>query len=209
MTITKPFRIRRILKWAGVGVCIVFALVGFASCTTVLEYHNGDGGCVVLGGATLYYRGGVTSPDSLSYTLVPLQTPQVVFPKPIAVDVTLMRKLHVFPPKGWRMKYSFNPSMGKTRWWRREFCGAFFPCKRTGVQQTSGFWMQEIFVATWLPFVLAALLTLSAWRREIYNRLSTRIPPGHCQACGYNLTGNVSGRCPECGEACKPEAGAQ
>ena len=25
-----------------------------------------------------------------------------------------------------------------------------------------------------------------------------RIPPGHCR-CGYNLTGNVSGVCPECG----------
>jgi hypothetical protein len=25
--------------------------------------------------------------------------------------------------------------------------------------------------------------------------------PGHCQNCGYNLTGNVSGRCPECGKA--------
>ncbi len=25
--------------------------------------------------------------------------------------------------------------------------------------------------------------------------------PGHCGNCGYNLTGNVSGRCPECGEA--------
>jgi hypothetical protein len=27
-----------------------------------------------------------------------------------------------------------------------------------------------------------------------------RIPPGHCQRCGYDLTGNVSGRCSECGE---------
>ena len=26
-------------------------------------------------------------------------------------------------------------------------------------------------------------------------------PPGHCQKCGYNLTGNVSGVCPECGES--------
>jgi predicted Zn-ribbon and HTH transcriptional regulator len=25
------------------------------------------------------------------------------------------------------------------------------------------------------------------------------LPPGHCQSCGYNLTGNVSGVCPECG----------
>lgn len=24
-------------------------------------------------------------------------------------------------------------------------------------------------------------------------------PPGHCQSCGYDLTGNVSGVCPECG----------
>ena len=26
-----------------------------------------------------------------------------------------------------------------------------------------------------------------------------KFPPGHCVKCGYNLTGNVSGRCPECG----------
>ena len=25
-------------------------------------------------------------------------------------------------------------------------------------------------------------------------------PPGYCQKCGYNLRGNVSGVCPECGE---------
>ena len=24
-------------------------------------------------------------------------------------------------------------------------------------------------------------------------------PPGHCRQCGYNLRGNTSGRCPECG----------
>lgn len=27
----------------------------------------------------------------------------------------------------------------------------------------------------------------------------SRIPPGQCQTCGYNLTGNVSGVCSECG----------
>lgn len=30
---------------------------------------------------------------------------------------------------------------------------------------------------------------------------SKRIAPGHCTRCGYDLTGNVSGRCPECGSA--------
>ena len=31
----------------------------------------------------------------------------------------------------------------------------------------------------------------------------------HWQACGYNLTGNVSGRCSECGAAVKETEGAQ
>ena len=26
-----------------------------------------------------------------------------------------------------------------------------------------------------------------------------RHPPNHCRRCGYNLTGNTSGVCPECG----------
>jgi hypothetical protein len=29
---------------------------------------------------------------------------------------------------------------------------------------------------------------------------------GHCWHCGYDLTGNVSGRCPECGKPCKSDA---
>jgi hypothetical protein len=42
------------------------------------------------------------------------------------------------------------------------------------------------------PLVIFGLLT--RWCTPV------RIPPGHCQKCGYNLTGNVSGVCPECGE---------
>jgi len=33
----------------------------------------------------------------------------------------------------------------------------------------------------------------------IFQRTPRRIPPGHCATCGYNLTGNVSGKCSECG----------
>ncbi|MFH1746133.1 MAG: glycosyltransferase family 39 protein [Planctomycetota bacterium] len=46
------------------------------------------------------------------------------------------------------------------------------------------------------PFVaLPALLAIWLWRRD-----RRRFPANHCQCCGYNLTGNQSGVCPECGE---------
>lgn len=47
----------------------------------------------------------------------------------------------------------------------------------------------------WIPFVLIAIPTAALWWRD-----RRRIPPGHCEKCGYNLAGNVSGVCPECGE---------
>lgn len=31
-----------------------------------------------------------------------------------------------------------------------------------------------------------------------------KLQPGHCKACGYDLTGNVSGRCSECGMPIAP-----
>ncbi len=47
-----------------------------------------------------------------------------------------------------------------------------------------------------LPSVISAIL---AWRRRI---AMSRM--GRCTACGYNLTANVSGVCPECGLAVAP-----
>jgi hypothetical protein len=52
-----------------------------------------------------------------------------------------------------------------------------------------------VVVPLWMPFVLIAISTVYLWWRD-----RRRIRPGHCQECGYNLTGNVSGVCPECGE---------
>lgn len=40
------------------------------------------------------------------------------------------------------------------------------------------------------------LITISSW--HFWRRLS--YPPSHCQSCGYNLKGNKSGKCPECGQ---------
>lgn len=37
------------------------------------------------------------------------------------------------------------------------------------------------------------------WSRLYMRWHDKRHPPDHCQKCGYDLTGNISGTCPECG----------
>ena len=51
-------------------------------------------------------------------------------------------------------------------------------------------------------FMLLALPTRALWRTR-----RSGWQDGHCHNCGYDLTGNVSGRCPECGELPSPETG--
>ncbi len=46
----------------------------------------------------------------------------------------------------------------------------------------------------WLPIVLVMLPTAVLWYCDF-----RRKRPGHCRRCGYDLTKNESGRCPECG----------
>ena len=48
----------------------------------------------------------------------------------------------------------------------------------------------------------ALMVTVAVWiRRRFYPIYGI----GLCQNCGYDLTGNVSGRCPECGTAVERE----
>jgi hypothetical protein len=58
----------------------------------------------------------------------------------------------------------------------------------------------RLIVPLWIPFVVLAVPTALLWSLD-----RRRIPPGHCRKCGYNLTGNVSGICPECGTPVKRE----
>jgi hypothetical protein len=48
-----------------------------------------------------------------------------------------------------------------------------------------------LYIPLWLPFLLLAIPAVVFWRQDL------RRPDSCC--CGYDLTGNVSGRCPECG----------
>jgi hypothetical protein len=77
----------------------------------------------------------------------------------------------------WNMgRYGGPPSLSKIEWWPRAAAGAW----------------EVVCIPLWIPFVIVATPTVLLWHRD------RRLPPGHCQHCGYDLTGNVSGVCPEC-----------
>ena len=58
----------------------------------------------------------------------------------------------------------------------------------------------EIYTPMWLWCLLLLAPTVWLWWRD-----RRRVSPDHCQKCGYDLTGNVSGVCPECGSTIKRE----
>ena len=68
------------------------------------------------------------------------------------------------------------------------FCKWFYYSPGSASRSTSIF-----VVPLWIPFVL--LLFASMW----FHRQACCLPAGYCQKCSYDLTGNTSGVCPECG----------
>ena len=66
-----------------------------------------------------------------------------------------------------------------------------------------GSWYTVVTVPLWALAVLAALLP--AARLPPYARRRSRTRRGVCPRCAYNLTGNVSGVCPECGSSAARE----
>lgn len=62
---------------------------------------------------------------------------------------------------------------------------------------------------TWMPiwvfgsgfWMIAGFLWLAARCRSARRQIGRFLTTLECRRCGYNLTGNVSGRCPECGAA--------
>jgi hypothetical protein len=90
-------------------------------------------------------------------------------------------------PYGWQVG-----RMDRSDWRRRLSQLCWLP-QADWVTNASGAWT-TVWVPIWTPLLLVALPTAFLWWRD-----RRRIPPDHCQKCGYNLTGNVSGICPECG----------
>jgi hypothetical protein len=64
---------------------------------------------------------------------------------------------------------------------------------KLGPQAEELFEIKRLEIPVYFFLLAFALPTYILFRRD------RRHPPGHCQNCGYDLTGNESGTCPECG----------
>ena len=116
---------------------------------------------------------------SVSWTSQPQDRLVIVFAGQIAV-LSGTNLINIYDP-GW---YVYRLSTPDIRWWPT----IWIPNPPAGPTISVG-------IPLWIPLVVVAIPTGLLWRRE-----RKRPRPGHCRSCGYNLTGNVSGVCPECGE---------
>jgi hypothetical protein len=66
----------------------------------------------------------------------------------------------------------------------------------------------DVHAPAWFPallFAAAAILAARPWQLRGMRRKRT----GRCPTCGYNLTGNTSGLCPECGTPTPPRQASE
>ncbi len=89
------------------------------------------------------------------------------------------------PNEGFFHEFGLAQLRGLRRW------GLHLPASSWGVGQS---WCY-VWIPLWIPFVLLAVPTALLWWRD------RKPPSGHCKRCGYDLTGNLSGVCPECGQS--------
>lgn len=104
----------------------------------------------------------------------------------------------------WPMPWSLSPQRQRPRGWtsqaiHEEFWGgsAHDWRRRLGL-----FWINGLSFDsprfTYLPFWPAILPVAACWGLLTWIDRK-RLLPGLCDHCGYDLSGNISGRCPECG----------
>jgi len=172
----KRSKMRRVMKWMGLVVCVLIFAIWVASGLWVFEYRTPYGETV----KNIEFTSGCC--NYLTYSLQKKHYNEALLDNPIFVGEEL-RSRFTFRKSGNNLFYilieSFElPAKYSLSFLRREihFDGYLY------------------YIPLWLPFVFFAIPTAILWHRD----RKSIIPSGHCQNCGYNLFGNVSGICPEC-----------
>ncbi|MHC4094086.1 MAG: hypothetical protein ACYSVY_28060 [Planctomycetota bacterium] len=149
MSYQRPSRLRRVLKWAGLGVCALLVVLWGVSSKRFFFY----------GAETHLY-----SLEEGEFLIL------VVYARDHSKGFSTGR---VFAADENSLFY----------------CESWLPDIFSGAMEFA------VILPIWMLAVVVAIPTSLLWYRD------RRPPKGCCQGCGYNLRGNVSGVCPECGVA--------
>jgi len=102
---------------------------------------------------------------------------------------------------GWQAFFEKGLSSGDNPGWNadrtaNDLATIKYQWGRFALWPRSGIDYPDRYVSVPLWLVLALLACPTAW---LWFGDRRRIPAGHCRRCGYDLTKNESGVCPECG----------
>jgi len=71
-------------------------------------------------------------------------------------------------------------------------------------------WTGPLFDIATILTIFALILSVRGWSAWFaarpWSKRSRRLARGHCPGCGYDLSGNTTGICPECGNTTEPRA---
>ncbi len=90
-------------------------------------------------------------------------------------------------PTGWGYQSKFPNRLTWKDWYPRYYTWT--------VPNPPGVWLLYVHIPFWVFVMLTGVPAAYLFRRGRKYRL-----PGCCGGCGYDLFGNTTGKCPECGE---------
>ena len=149
-----PSRIRRILKWTGLGLSLLILAIWIAT--------------LWCGAKTLVADDWLVSTHSGNFFVVSNMAPAKIDTQ----FFTQERNNFGFSSPAVQLQNSPNPSL------------------RSAV----------VRIPYWLVLIVTSFPTAWLWHRD-----RRRIRPGRCRQCDYDLTGNTSGVCSECGLPTPPQ----
>ena len=175
-TMHPPSRARRILKWTGVGTCILILIEWAGSVRIALlwgdyRYLRICAGEICVG--WMFCPQGHSHPN-----ILPIK----------AWPIPRIGKLSDQGPLDWK-------------YWKQilRVCFGFEFPRFNDYRDNAGGYHCAVTMPFWLLLLLTAIPTAWLWHRD--RRLISSSPDHQlCSGCGYDLTGNLSGVCPECGE---------
>ena len=170
----RPSRFRRIAKWVGFGLCLFMAGVWAFSLHWSLRHFvdRENGGFVFF---------------AVDSGVIDCMSHQQETPKTVTRRRSCRRPLDFASP--FRLDNGCKTRSGPIRW-----SSMWMPKVKTTRRSYSTIKYQNRIYRCpwWIPaFLIGSMTGFLAYTDR-------RKPPGHCRTCDYNLTGNESGKCPEC-----------